>query len=96
VGPVGLALVRQPPAAGQERPARTKFEYRALYEYQLVELAPRDAPTVEGALNKLGEDGWELVNVTLDLRPDRPGAPKIVAVGAPPARENRFYLKRPK
>ena len=83
-------------AEGQDKPVRPRFEYRVLFERDLLHLAPKDQQSIEGALNRLGEDGWDLVSVTSDLQPTRPGDSKVVVVGAPPERENRFYLKRQK
>ena len=92
-----VVLVRQHSVAeAQEKPIRPRFEYKVVFERDLLQLAPKDQPGIEGALNRLGEDGWDLVSVTSDLRPARPGDPKVVFVGAPPERENRFYFKRQK
>lgn len=54
---------RGPDAAAVPAPeARTfKWEYRAVPEADLVNLS--DEKTIEASLNKLGNDGWELVAV---------------------------------
>lgn len=83
-------------AGAQDKHVRPRFEYRVVFERDLLQLAPKDQPGIEGALNRLGEDWWDLVNVTSDLRPARPGDSKVVVVAAPPERENRFYFKRQK
>jgi hypothetical protein len=93
----GVVFVPQHSVVGaQDKQVRPRFEYRVVFERDLLQLAPKDQPGIEGALNRLGEDGWDLVSVISDLRPARPGEPKVVVVGAPPERENRFYFKRQK
>jgi hypothetical protein len=87
-----LFIQQQSVANGQDKQARPRFEYKVLFEQDLLQLATKDRPGIEGALNHLGEDGWDLVSISSDILPN----PKVVIVGGPPQRENRFYFKRQK
>lgn len=52
-------------ADSQQAPNRPKWEYKALDGSKLVEniIAEKERDPLEIALNKLGEDGWELVSI---------------------------------
>ena len=69
-------------ANGQDKQVRPRFEYKVLFEQDLLQLATKDRPGIEGALNHLGEDRWDLVSISSDILPN----PKVVVVGAPPQR----------
>jgi Bacterial type II/III secretion system short domain len=62
---------------------RPQWEYQTLTRDKLAELGKSD---VTAGLNKVGDDGWELVAVT-PAQEARPGTP---------SRPAEFYFKRPK
>lgn len=70
------------PGARGERPApRQQWEYRTLSRDAIAELGNKDLNT---GLNKLGEEGWELVALAADANLNRKGS------------WAEYYFKRPK
>ncbi len=87
----GHGLAEAPAPAEKAAPAFTgpKWEYKALSRDEIAELGKND---ITAGLNKLGDEGWEMV-----------GAPALPAAafrggpgGAPAGRSPEFYFKRPK
>jgi hypothetical protein len=77
---VGHGLAEAPPPAEKTAPAVVKWEYRTLTRTAIADLANKD---FAAGLNKLGDEGWEMVAY----------APPISPQIGPPA---EYYFKRPK
>jgi hypothetical protein len=80
----GLAEAPAPPAKAQYV-GGPKWEYKVLFRQQIAELGNKD---FAAGLNKLGDDGWEMV-----------GVPSAVPVGGGQIRgvqDGDYYFKRPK
>jgi hypothetical protein len=87
----GHGLAEAPAPAEKAAPAFSgpKWEYKALTREEITELGQKD---LTAGLNKLGDEGWEMV-----------GAPALPVAafrggpgGAPAGRAPEFYFKRPK
>ncbi len=83
---IGVAVALASPFA-QEAPSSSpvKWEYRVLSRDQIAELGKND---LAAGLNRLGEDGWQLVTVEPAFTPEKNSTV--------PARAAQYYLIRPK
>lgn len=68
--------------AGRTEPAAPKWEYKVVRAGQLAQPAP-SGDALTDALNKLGDDGWELVGVVPDATPAMPSPPRDRGFGQP-------------
>jgi hypothetical protein len=81
LGLVATPCVLPSGAAGQPAATRVKWEYKVLSTSAIEKLGGEDG--MAAGLNKLGEDGWELVAIDPGHVP-------------PPVKLPRYVFKRPK
>jgi uncharacterized protein (TIGR03067 family) len=74
---------RQPDKAEAKRTSAAKWEYRVVKKAQVLELGKND---LTAGLNKLGEEGWELVSVQPPSGSERGGRSSAAT---------EYYFKRP-
>lgn len=70
-------------AVAQPAVQRSKWEYRVLTPSAIEELGGKGTGALAAGLNKLGDDGWELVAIEPGHVP-------------PPVKLSRYVFKRPK
>jgi len=70
-------------AAAQPAAPRGKWEYKVLTPTAIEELGGKDGGALAAGLNKLGDEGWELVAIEPGHVP-------------PPVKLPRYVFKRPK